>query len=255
MKKEMSNRVAELGFLFWVIKIFSTTVGETAADFVSENLHLGLVNTAILMGALTILITLWNFKQKTYFPPSYWSLIVIMSIEGTLITDLLVDGLGVSLILLDMLFAVAMIGLFLIWYRKEQTLSIHSINNTVRERYYWIIVLTTFALGTGVGDTLSEHLEVGYLNSFILFGSIFMMAGVFYYLKLIKATPAFWIAFIVTRPIGASVGDLCIQEPAHGGLGWPVSTVNEVFFFIIISAVLYLTWVHKQKRTFELKSV
>ena len=241
MNKELINRVASLGVLFWVIKIFSTTVGETAADYVSVNLNLGLVLTAILMGAITIGATFWNFKQKKYFPPAYWLLIVMMSIEGTLITDLLVDQLNVSLLILDIGFTIAMALLFYFWHKKEHTLSIHSINNDKREIFYWWIVLTTFALGTGVGDTISEYLNFGYLNSLILFGSIFILAGVLYYFKIISGVLAFWVAFIVTRPIGASLGDLFIQSPKDGGLGISVGIINIIFFIVIIASVIYLT--------------
>ncbi len=239
--KELINRVARLGVLFWVIKILSTTVGETAADYFSDNLNLGLTLTAIIMGVITIGVTIWNFKQKKYYPPSYWLLIVMMSIEGTLITDLLVEKLNVSILILDVVFAVAMGLLFYFWYKKEHTLSIHSINNDDRERFYWWIVLTTFALGTGVGDSVSEHFNFGYLNSLILFGSIFILAGVLAYYKVIGGVLAFWIAFIVTRPIGASLGDLLIQEPKDGGLGISLMIINIVFFIIIIACVVYLT--------------
>ena len=241
MKRELINRVARLGLLFWVIKILSTTVGETAADYFSVNLNLGLTLTAIIMGVITIGVTYWNFQQKKYYPPSYWLLIVMMSIEGTLITDLLVEKLHVSILILDVVFAIAMGLLFYLWYKKEHTLSIHSINNDKRERFYWWIVLTTFALGTGVGDTVSEHLNFGYLNSLILFGSIFILAGVLAYYKVIGGVLAFWIAFIVTRPIGASLGDLLIQQPKDGGLGISLIIINIIFFIVIIAAVIYLT--------------
>ncbi len=241
MKKDLINRVARLGILFWVIKILSTTVGETAADYFSDNLNLGLTLTAIIMGVITIGVTFWNFKQKKYYPPSYWLLIVMMSIEGTLITDLLVEKLNVSILILDVVFSIAMGLLFYFWYKKEHTLSIHSINNDKRERFYWWIVLTTFALGTGVGDTVSEHLNFGYLNSLILFGSIFILAGILAYYKIISGVLAFWIAFIVTRPIGASLGDLLIQQPKEGGFGISLVIINIVFFIIIIAAVVYLT--------------
>jgi uncharacterized membrane-anchored protein len=239
--KELINRVASLGVLFWVIKIFSTTVGETAADYVSVNLNLGLILTTILMGAITIGVVFWNFKQKKYYPPAYWILIVMMSIEGTLITDFLVEKLNVSLLILDVIFTIAMGLVFYFWYKKEHSLSIHSINNDRRETFYWIIVLTTFALGTGVGDTISEYLSFGYLNSLILFGSIFILAGVLFYLKIIGDVLAFWIAFIVTRPIGASLGDLLIQEPKDGGMGISITIVNILFFIVIIASVVYLT--------------
>jgi uncharacterized membrane-anchored protein len=240
MKNELINRVASLSILFWIIKIVSTTVGETAADYVATNLNLGLINTAIIMGIITILVVIWNFKQKKYFPPSYWSLIVMMSIEGTLITDLLVDTLNVSLLILDVVFGITMGLLFFFWHKKENTLSIHEINNDNREKFYWIIVLTTFALGTGVGDTVSEFLNVGYFYSLIIFGSIFILAGILYYFKIINAVLAFWIAFIVTRPIGASLGDLFIQTPKDGGLGISVGIINSIFFIVIITSVFYL---------------
>lgn len=247
MKKELINRVASLGVLFWIIKIFSTTVGETAADFVSVNLKVGLTYTAIIMGVVTILVAIWNFRQKKYFPPSYWLLIIMMSIEGTLITDMLVDKLGVSLLSLDIIFTIAMALVFFFWYKKEKTLSIHAINNDNRERFYWIIVLTTFALGTGVGDTVSEYLKVGYFYSLLIFSSVFIMAGVLYYLNIISDVLAFWIAFIVTRPIGASLGDLFIQAPKDGGLGISAATINIIFFAVIIAAVAYLTKIQSKK--------
>ncbi len=235
------NRVASLGVLFWVVKIFSTTVGETAADYVSVNLNVGLIKTTILMGAITLGVTFWNFKLKKYFAPSYWLLIVMMSIEGTLITDVLVEQLNVSILILDVAFTIVMGLLFYLWYKKEHTLSIHSINNDAREFFYWLIVLTTFALGTGVGDTISEYLNFGYLNSLILFGSIFILSGILYYYKIINGVLAFWIAFIVTRPIGASLGDLLIQLPKDGGLGISVAIINIIFFIVIIASVVYLT--------------
>ena len=241
MKKELINRVARLDVLFWVIKILSTTVGETAADYFSVKLNLGLTITAIIMGVITIGVTFWNFKQKKYFPPAYWLLIVMMSIEGTLITDLLVEKLNISIYTLDVVFTVAMGLLFYFWYKKEHTLSIHSINNDDRERFYWWIVLTTFALGTGVGDTVSEHLNFGYLNSLILFASIFILSGILTYYKVISGVLAFWIAFIVTRPIGASLGDLLIQPPKNGGLGVSLVIINIIFFIVIIACVVYLT--------------
>lgn len=251
MNKELLNRVARLGLLFWIIKIFSTTVGETAADYVSVNLKLGLTMTTIIMGVITIFVIILNFKQKKYYPPSYWALIVMMSIEGTLITDILVDRFNVSLLTLDIIFTIAMGLLFYFWHKKEQTLSIHAINNDNRERYYWIIVLTTFALGTGVGDTVSEYLQVGYFYALLIFGSIFLLAGVLFFSKVINDVLAFWIAFIVTRPIGASLGDLFIQAPKDGGLGISVVMINIVFFSIIIASVAYLT-IKTQKNHMEI---
>lgn len=241
MTRKVMNRVAGLTIFFWIIKVLSTTVGETAADFISVDLAMGLLNTTILMGLITIVSVAWQFKMKKYFAPAYWFLIVMMSIEGTLITDLLVEKFGVSLITLDIIFAILMLGVFYLWYKKEGTLSIHSINIAGREIFYWSIVLITFALGTGLGDSLAEYLHVGYLNSLIIFISIFILAGCLYYAKILDGVTAFWIAFIVTRPVGASLGDLMIQLPKDGGIGIGISTVNILFFTIILTLVTYLT--------------
>ena len=235
------NRVAGLTLFFWIVKILSTTVGETAADFVAVDLKVGLMGTTLLMGVITATAIFWNFRQKKYFAPAYWFLIVMMSIEGTLITDILVDDFSVSLVALDFVFAVLMISGFYLWYRLEGTLSIHKITNNKREVFYWLIVLITFALGTGVGDTVSELINFGYANSLTLFGGIFLFSGVLFYAKVINAALAFWIAFIVTRPIGASLGDLLIQAPSDGGMGVGAGTINIVFFTIIVAIVAYLS--------------
>jgi len=189
----------------------------------------------------TVLSVLWQLKLKRYYAPAYWFLIVMMSIEGTLITDMLVDKFGISQITLDIVFTIAMLAIFYLWYKAEKTLSIHEIDNNAREIYYWIIVLTTFALGTAVGDTISEHLSFGYLHSLILFGSIFFIAYGLHLKKILSGVSAFWIAFIVTRPIGASLGDLLIQMPKDGGLGINNGIVNAVFFSIVIGLTAYLS--------------
>lgn len=235
------NRVAGLTLFFWIVKILSTTVGETMADFIAFDKNVGLVGTTILMGIISIGAIFYNFKLKKYFAPAYWFLIVMMSIEGTLITDILVDNYEISLITLDVVFSIAMILGFYIWYKMEGTLSIHKITNNKREVFYWLIVLTTFALGTAVGDSVSEYLSFGYSNSLILFGAIFLIAGGLFYAKKINGVLAFWIAFIVTRPIGASLGDLFIQAPADGGMGISAGTINIAFFTVIILLVTYLT--------------
>jgi uncharacterized membrane-anchored protein len=241
MTQSVINRVAGLTVFFWIIKILSTTVGETAADFVNVDMGLGLINTTLILGLVTIASVIWQFKMKRYFAPAYWFLIIMMSIEGTLITDMLVDNMGISLITLDVVFTIFMFAVFYLWHKEEGTLSIHSITTARRETFYWIIVLTTFALGTGLGDTVSEYMNFGYANSLMLFGSIFVLAGGLFYTKIISATTAFWIAFIVTRPIGASLGDLMIQAPQDGGMGISTGSVNVLFFAVILFLTGYLT--------------
>lgn len=136
MSNEAINRVAGLTIFFWIVKIFSTTVGETAADYMAVDLNVGLLGTTLIMGFVTIVAIFLNFNMKKYFAPAYWFLIVMMSIEGTLITDILVDRFNISLISLDIVFTIAMILGFIFWYEEEGTLSIHKITNRRREVFY-----------------------------------------------------------------------------------------------------------------------
>lgn len=253
--QKLMARVAGLTVFFWVIKILSTTVGETAADFINADLGLGLLKTTLLMGMVTICSVAWQFRMKKYYAPAYWLLVIMMSIEGTLITDLMVDNFGVSLVPLDVIFTIMMLGVFYLWYKKEGTLSIHSITTEKREIFYWNIVLISFALGTGLGDTVSEYLNVGYFNSLIIFSFIFLLSGWLYSAKALNGVAAFWIAFIVTRPIGASLGDLMIQLPQDGGIGLGLSLVNVIFFMVITGLIAYLTMTRLDVQTVTVEAV
>jgi uncharacterized membrane-anchored protein len=239
-------RVPEVTFTFWLLKVLSTTVGETGADFLSYNLGLGLDITSLIMGGLLAASLFIQFKCKRYVPVSYWTVVILMSIVGTLITDMLVDDLGVSLITLSIVFTIAMLAGFAVWYKSEKTLSIHSIDTAKREMFYWIIILLAFALGTGVGDLISEGLELGYgLALFIFAASIVMVAFGFYGLKM-NSVLAFWIVFVLTRPLGASLGDFMIKPFTESGLGLGMTTVNVLFLAIIVSLIAYLSIMRKR---------
>ena len=240
-EKTLLSRVPEITFLFWLIKILSTSVGETGADYFSETLGLGLTATSYIMGALLIAALAIQFKLKRYVPASYWAVVILMSIEGTLITDKLVDDWGISLVSTSIVFSIAMAAGFIFWYRSEKTLSIHSINTPKREAFYWIIILLAFALGTAGGDLVSEEFEIGYGPSLVIWGSIIAAVTLaFYKFKLYHVT-AFWLAFIITRPLGASLGDLLTQAPGDGGMGLNATLVNVAFGAIILSLISYLS--------------
>jgi len=239
--QNLLSRVPEITFLFWLIKILSTTVGETGADYLSETLGLGLTMTSYIMGAMLLAALAIQFKLKRYVPASYWLVVILMSIEGTLITDKMVDDWGISLVFTTIVFSIAMIAGFVFWYRSEKTLSIHSINTPKREAFYWIIILLAFALGTAGGDLISEKFEIGYGPSLVIWGSIIVLVALgFYKFKLYHVT-AFWLAFIVTRPLGASLGDLLTQAPGDGGMGLSSTMVNVVFAAVILSLISYLS--------------
>ena len=195
------------------------------------------ITTLIVICIMGLLLYLQFFHLRRYVVANYWTLVVLMSVVGTLITDMLVDMAGVSLVSLSLIFAAMMLAGFYVWYRNEGTLSIHSIDTGKREFYYWVVILLAFALGTGVGDLISEHFALGYEKSLLLFVGMIAIVGMAYYLLKLNAVTAFWIAYVLTRPLGASLGDFMIQTPADGGLGIKMMTVNLVFLTAIVLLV------------------
>ncbi len=238
--KQMLSKVPEVTIYFWIIKILCTTVGETAADFLNTNLNLGLTGTSLVMAALLIVILVFQFKSKKYIPSIYWLAVVLISVVGTLITDNLTDNFGVSLITTTVIFAIALAVTFSIWYKNEKTLSIHSIVTKKRESFYWLAILFTFALGTASGDLIAERFNLGYLLSAILFAGAIALVVLLYRRFKLNAVWAFWIAYILTRPLGASIGDYLSQDRSSGGLGLGTTTTSIIFLAAILVLVLYL---------------
>jgi uncharacterized membrane-anchored protein len=237
----MMNKVPEVTLYFWVIKILCTTVGETAADFLNENLGLGLTNTTYLMGALLIVALFFQFRAREYKPGVYWLGVVLISVVGTLITDNLVDNFGVALETTTAVFSVALAATFAAWYASERTLSIHTIVTTRRESFYWLAILFTFALGTAAGDLAAERLSLGYWPSALIFGGLIAVVAIAHFRFSLNAVLAFWIAYILTRPLGASIGDYMSQPTKDGGLGLGTTVTSVIFLATILALVVYLT--------------
>lgn len=245
----MLNKVPAVTIYFWIIKIFCTTVGETAADYLNMTLHFGLTGTSLVMSVLLTVIMFFQFKANKYIPSIYWLAVVLISIVGTLITDNLTDNLNVPLETTTIVFSVLLALSFIVWYAREKTLSINSIDTPQRETFYWLVVLFTFALGTAAGDLTAEKFEIGYLKSIFIFGGIAIAAIVYYKMKgtaehkheSVHAILIFWIAYIFTRPLGASIGDYLSQSPADGGLGLGATATSALFLITILALVVYLT--------------
>ncbi|MEJ6485628.1 hypothetical protein N0Y54_30790 [Nostoc punctiforme UO1] len=244
--KKMLNRVPEVTIYFWMIKVLATTVGETAADFLSATLNLGLGVTSYIMSGVLLIALLNQFNLKRYVPVSFWFVVVLISIVGTLITDRLVDELGVSLVTTTVIFSVSLLVVFALWYSNENTLAMHSINTAKREIFYWVAVLFTFALGTATGDLLAEAFGLGYAQSTLIFGASIAIIAIAYYYLWMNAVLAFWLAYILTRPLGASMGDLLSQSAKNGGFGFGTVGTSMLFLSIIASLVIYLSL--KQKK-------
>src|SRR3954466_14179917 len=218
--RDMLNKVPEVTLFFWVIKIMCTTVGETAADYLNDNLGFGLTNTTYFTGALLAVVLLVQFRLRRYVPAVYWAVVVVISVFGTLITDNMTDGYNIPLTTSTPIFAVILAVVFGVWYAVERTLSIHTIFTTRREAFYWLAILFTFALGTAAGDLSAEKFNLGYGPSILIFGGgIALITAAYYWLGL-NAVLAFWMAYILTRPLGASIGDFMSQKShTYGGLG------------------------------------
>ena len=238
----MLNKVPEVTIFFWIIKVACTTVGETAADFLNMRLRFGLSNTTYLMGLLLIVSLLLQFKSRKYVPSIYWMAVVWISIVGTLLTDNLTDHYHVALESSTSGFGIALAATFVVWYAVEKTVSVHTIFTPRREAFYWLAILFTFALGTAAGDLVSERLRLGYLLSAIVFGAVIAaIAGAYWRFKL-NATLAFWMAYVLTRPLGASLGDFLAQAQRRGGLGLGTTITSALCLAAILLIVIYFTY-------------
>ncbi|MGW3494530.1 COG4705 family protein [Streptomyces sp. NPDC001020] len=239
------NKVPEVTVYFWVIKVLCTTVGETAADFLNSNMGMGLTGVSLLMSALLAVLLVVQFRTKAYRPGVYWLTVALISVVGTLISDNLTDNMGVPLTTSTTVFAIALAIVFAAWYRTERTLSIHHIDSVRRESFYWLAVLFTFALGTAAGDLVAEKMDLGYWVSAVLFALAIAAVAVARLTLGLNAVWSFWIAYILTRPLGASMGDYLSQPTGDGGLGLGTTVTSVLFLAVILGLVIYLSATRK----------
>jgi uncharacterized membrane-anchored protein len=243
------NKVPQITVFFWVIKVLATTVGETFADFLTGPVGMTLTTATLVVGVLLVVALVVQGRLPRYVAPVYWVAVVLISVVGTLITDNLVDELGVPLEVTTAGFAVALGVTFAVWYRVEGTLSIHAITTPRREVFYWLAILFTFALGTAAGDLLAERLGLGYATSGVVFAAAIALVALWHHRFGLGAVVAFWIAYVLTRPLGASIGDLLSQDRADGGLGLGTTVTSVVFLAAIALIVLYLTATRRDVET------
>ncbi len=230
------NKVPEVTLAFWIIKIMSTTVGETVADFLAVNAGWGQGATRSVMGAFLIAALVMQLRMRRYTPWIYWLTVVLISVVGTQITDLLTDGLGISLYLSTAAFSALLATLFYSWFRVERTLSIHEIVTKRRELFYWATILCTFALGTAAGDLATEALGLGFTIGVVAFGSLIAVTFAAWRMGG-HGVLTFWIAYILTRPFGAALGDLLTQAKAYGGIGMGAMWTSALFLSVIVILV------------------
>ncbi|MGF6150470.1 COG4705 family protein [Pseudomonas fluorescens] len=235
-KADWLNKVPEVTLSFWVIKIMSTTVGETGADFLAVDAGLGQSVTSIGMAVLLAIALFGQLHTRAYTPWIYWLTVVLVSVVGTQITDVLTDKMGISLYASTAVFSVLLAINFMIWYGLERSLSITEIVTPRRELFYWATVLCTFALGTAAGDLATEALGLGFTLGAVIFGAL--IGATFAAWRLGGNTVlTFWIAYILTRPFGASLGDLLTQAKTYGGLGMGAMWTSAIFLSVILILV------------------
>jgi uncharacterized membrane-anchored protein len=242
----MLNKVPEVTVYFWIIKVLCTTVGESFADYINETLGFGLTNTTLAFSAALVIAMIVQFRLRRYVPAVYWLAVVLISVVGTLLTDNLTDGHDVPLRTSTIVFAVLLAVVFGVWYARERTLSIHTIVTTPRESFYWLTVLVTFALGTAAGDWTLE------LTGWSPGAAVLLPAGIILAILIawrLGAGPvlSFWLAYIMTRPLGANIGDFLGSDKSEGGLGLGTFGTSVLFLGTILAVVVYLTKTGKDR--------
>ncbi|MDF2046070.1 hypothetical protein [Microbacterium sp. Kw_RZR3] len=239
-RRIMSSKVPQITIWFWIIKVLCTTVGESFADWINVTLGVGLEATSVIFTVVLAAVLTWQLAQRRYVPLVYWLTVVVVSVTGTLYTDILTDDLGVPLAVSAAVFAGLLAVVFAVWWLSQRTLSIHSITTTRRELYYWLAILVTFALGTAAGDGILEL--TGWSPGVSVLLPAGLIAAVFVGWRLgANAVLSFWLAYVLTRPLGANLGDWLGFDPSEGGLGLGVGWTSVIFLIAILGTVVFLT--------------
>lgn len=236
---QILTKVPKLTVYFWIIKIITTALGESTSDFMVNTIS---PYVAVMIGFIILVVALvWQFSVQRYVPIVYWCAALAVSIAGTMGADVVHVGFGVPYISSALLYLIALVLVFIYWYKSEHTLSIHSIHTRMREGFYWAAVLMTFALGTATGDLTAFTFHLGFLTSAILFIAIFAIPCVLYWVFRVNAIFTFWFAYIFTRPIGASFADWFGKSHVMGGLGFGDLTVSAILLTLFVILVLYIS--------------
>ena len=253
MNQRIITKVPEITAYFWIIKVLTTGMGETTSDYLVRHINPFI---AVALGGIGFVIALaLQFSARRYVAWVYWLAVIMVAVFGTMAADVLHIGLGVPYLISTIFFTIALAVIFAVWYSTEKTLSIHSINTFRREIFYWATVLATFALGTAAGDMAAVTMHLGYFSSGILFAILISVVTIAHYItKAIlgaehrrlssNAVLAFWLAYIITRPLGASFADWAGVPASRGGLNFGTGLVSLVLLFIIAGFVGYLSMSH-----------
>lgn len=233
------SKVPEVTAFFWIVKALTTAMGESTSDFL---VHAMVPQAAVVLGGIAFAVALYiQLSKDRYVPWAYWLAVAMVGVFGTMCADVLHVGFGVPYIASTIFFAVALVMVFRTWYRSEGTLSIHSIRTPRRELFYWAAVVATFAMGTAVGDLTAVTFGLGYFGSALLFAAVIAIPALGYFRISMNSILAFWFAYVLTRPLGASIADWLGKPSESGGLGLGNGLVSLVFALAIAGFVAYLS--------------
>jgi uncharacterized membrane-anchored protein len=233
----MAVKVPEITLIFWVLKLLTTGMGEAMSDFLGQKS----VPLAALIGIVGIALALrLQLRRRAYHAPTYWFAVMMVAVFGTMAADGIRDGIGLSYSVTTPMFALITAAIFALWYRSEGTLSIHSIDTRRRELFYWCAVLATFALGTAAGDLTAYSLNLGFFPSALLFAAIIAVPAVAWWRGAMNPILAFWFAYDMTRPLGASFADGFSKPPSITGLGLGDGLVSLLALVVFVGLVAYV---------------
>ena len=254
----VAMKVPEITIFFWIIKVLTTGMGETTSDFLVHQMDP--VIAVAIAGVCFFAALVLQLLARRYVPWIYWLAVVMVAIFGTMVADAIHIVLGVPYLISVIFFSIALAAVFIVWYTSEKTLSIHSIYTLRRELFYWTAIVTTFALGTAIGDLTATALpaigstgtatgHLGYFMSGVLFAILFILPAVGYWLFGLNGVFAFWFAYIMTRPLGASFADWFGRPKDFGGFGVGTGRISLILAVIIIAFVGYLSVTHKDEQS------
>ena len=244
-REPLAVKVPEITLLFWVIKLVTTFMGEATSDYFGDgNVVIGGVIELVVLGLAIVL----QFRVRRYIPAAYWGLAMAIAIFGTGASDTLHIALGIPYVGTTAFWAIVLTVIFWRWHRSEGTLSIHSITTRRRETYYWATVLATFALGTALGDLTATSMNLGFLSSGVIFAAVFLAPAIAWWRLQLNAVVAFWFAYVVTRPFGASFADYVSKPHALSGANFGDGATSVVAAIVLVVLVAYLTVTRKQSQ-------
>jgi uncharacterized membrane-anchored protein len=246
VSKQLLRKVPEITIVFWIVKLLTTAMGEATSDFSVAKIN---PYIAVTLGGIALIIALAiQFSVRRYTPWVYWLTVAMVAVTGTMAADVLHIQFGVPYIITTLLFAVILTLVFIFWQKSEKSLSIHSITTSRREVFYWLTVMATFALGTAAGDLTATTFGLGYFTSALLFGGLILIPLIGYFVFDLNEIAAFWIAYVLTRPLGASFADWFSKPKSVGGLGLGDGRVSLTLTLVIVVFVIFMTLNRREAR-------